>query len=146
MSKIFTKLSSVRQEQQQLLGEQERSFPTAPQTNKAKEAEPTNSTDPTALQTVKRSNDLSGQTVNEPLRSDTRNDQLTATVNPPERSVDRHPKKEQTKRRSFDFYDSQLRQIRKLRAQRELNEDCNVSMSSLMREAVDLLLEKEGLK
>lgn len=50
------------------------------------------------------------------------------------------------KRRAYDLYESQLTGLRRIRATRELSRDSNVSMSELVREAVDLLLEKEGIK
>lgn len=50
------------------------------------------------------------------------------------------------KRRAYDLYESQLSGLRRIRATRELSRDANVSLSELVREAVDLLLEKEGIK
>lgn len=56
------------------------------------------------------------------------------------------PNKSRIKRRAYDLYESQLTGLRRIRATRELSRDSNVSMSELVREAVDLLLEKEGIK
>lgn len=85
-----------------------------------------------AVKKTKRSTDRKGQTTKKVIR--------------PKRSHDRHPKKTPTKRRAFDFTEAQLESVRRIRATRELNENRSVSMSEIMREAVDLLLEKEGLK
>lgn len=54
--------------------------------------------------------------------------------------------KTRIKRRAYDLYESQLSGLRRIRATRELTRDANVSLSELVREAVDLLLEKEGIQ
>lgn len=56
------------------------------------------------------------------------------------------PNTTRTIRRAYDLYTTQLIGLRRVRATRELSRDSNVSFSELVREAVDLLLEKEGIK
>jgi len=56
------------------------------------------------------------------------------------------PNTTRTIRRAYDLYNTQLIGLRRVRATRELSRDSNVSFSELVREAVDLLLEKEGIK
>ena len=56
------------------------------------------------------------------------------------------PNTTRTIRRAYDLYNNQLIGLRRVRATRELSRDSNVSFSEMVREAVDLLLEKEGIK
>ena len=72
--------------------------------------------------------------------------QVYAAVNRTNRSSVQHPNKEQTKRLAYELYVSQIAKLRRLRATRELSRNETVSYSQLVREAVDLLFEKEGLK
>jgi hypothetical protein len=57
-----------------------------------------------------------------------------------------HTKKTRTIRRAYDLYDHQLTGLRRIRATRELTRDEQVSFSELVRDAIDLLLVKEGIK
>jgi len=70
---------------------------------------------------------------------------VTETVERPQRSPVQQPKKKRRKRRAYDFDHRQLENMRRLRATRELQEDRSVSMSELMREAVDYFLKKQGV-
>ena len=49
-------------------------------------------------------------------------------------------------RRAYDLTETQLTGLRRIRATRELSRDAHVSMSELVREAIDLLLGKEGIQ
>lgn len=55
-------------------------------------------------------------------------------------------KNTRTIRRAYDLYETQLTGLRRIRATRELSRDASISFSELVREAVDLLLAKEGIK
>lgn len=79
-------------------------------------------------------------------RSTVRSGQSNEKVTRTQRSSVQHPKKEQTKRRAYDFYPSQLTSLRRIKNTRELSQDRAVSMSEIMREAVDLYLENQELK
>lgn len=84
--------------------------------------------------------------VNRTNRTTVPTGQLYAAVNRTNRSTVQHPKKEQTKRLAYELYVSQITDLRRLRATRELSRNQTVSYSQLVREAVDLLLKQEGLK
>ncbi len=85
-------------------------------------------------------------TVNRTQRSSVQTGQVYDAVNRTQRSNVQQPKKERTKRLAYDLYVSQIAQLRRVRATRELSRNETVSYSQLVREAVDLLFEKEGLK
>ena len=84
--------------------------------------------------------------VNRTNRSTVPTGQVYAAVNRTNRSSVQHPNKEQTKRLAYELYVSQIAKLRRLRATRELSRNETVSYSQLVREAIDLLLEQEGLK
>ena len=56
------------------------------------------------------------------------------------------PKNTRTVRRAYEMYEYQISGLRRIRATRELSRDTNVKVSEIVREAVDMLLEKEGIK
>jgi len=84
--------------------------------------------------------------VNRTQRSSVQTGQVYDAVNRTQRSNVQQPKKERTKRLAYDLYVSQIAQLRRVRATRELSRNETVSYSQLVREAVDLLFEKEGIK
>jgi hypothetical protein len=70
----------------------------------------------------------------------------TVPVDRTNRSAVQQPKKTRTLRRAYDLTETQLTGLRRIRATRELSRDAHVSMSELVREAIDLLLAKEGIQ
>ncbi len=84
--------------------------------------------------------------VNRTQRSSVQTGHVYDAVNRTQRSNVQQPKKERTKRLAYDLYVSQIAQLRRVRATRELSRNETVSYSQLVREAVDLLFEKEGIK
>lgn len=78
-------------------------------------------------------------------RSDVRSGHVYEAVNRTKRSTVQHPNIERTQRRAYDLLESQIISLRRIRATRELSHNQTVSLSQLVREAVDLLLKQEGL-
>ena len=72
--------------------------------------------------------------------------QVYAAVNRADRSTVQHPKNGQTVRLAYQLNESQVTNLRRLRATREVSLNRAVSYSEVVREALDLLFEKEGLK
>ena len=72
--------------------------------------------------------------------------QVYAAVNRADRTTVQHPKNGQTVRLAYQLNESQVTNLRRLRATREVSLNRAVSYSEVVREALDLLFEKEGLK
>ena len=83
--------------------------------------------------------------VNRTNRSSVQSGQVYEAFNRTNRSTVQLPNKERTQRRAYDLLESQIASLRRIRATRELSHNKNVSMSELVREAVELLLKQEGL-
>ena len=60
------------------------------------------------------------------------------------RGVGRPPLERPTKRQSYEIFEDQLMALRRLRSTRELETGEKVSMSGLVREAIDALLAENG--
>ncbi len=73
------------------------------------------------------------------------NGRMTAKITRTKSSSVQDPNNRRTVRRAHDFYETQLSALRRIRATRELVADQRVTMSSIVREAIDLLIAKEGL-
>jgi len=73
-------------------------------------------------------------------------DQVYEAVNRTDRTTVQHPKNGQTVRLAYQLNESQVTNLRRLRATREVSLNRAVSYSEVVREALDLLFEKEGLK
>ena len=72
--------------------------------------------------------------------------QVYAAVTRADRTTVQHPKNGQTVRLAYQLNESQVTNLRRLRATREVSLNRAVSYSEVVREALDLLFEKEGLK
>ncbi len=72
--------------------------------------------------------------------------QVYEAVNRADRTTVQHPKNKQTVRLAYQLNESQVTSLRRLRATREVLLNRAVSYSEVVREALDLLFEKEGLK
>ena len=72
--------------------------------------------------------------------------QVYEAVNRTDRTTVQHPKNKQTVRLAYQLNESQVTSLRRLRATREVLLNRAVSYSEVVREALDLLFEKEGLK
>lgn len=83
--------------------------------------------------------------VNRTQRPSVQTGQVYEAVNRTKRSTVQQPKKERTQRRAYDLFESQITNLFRVRATRELSRNQTVSLSQLVREAVDLLLKQEGL-
>ncbi len=79
-------------------------------------------------------------------RSSVPTGQVYAAVNRADRTTVQHPKNGQTVRLAYQLNESQVTNLRRLRATREVSLNRAVSYSEVVREALDLLFEKEGLK
>ena len=79
-------------------------------------------------------------------RSPVPSGQVYAAVTRADRTTVQHPKNAQTVRLAYQLNESQVTNLRRLRATREVSLNRAVSYSEVVREALDLLFEKEGLK
>jgi hypothetical protein len=84
--------------------------------------------------------------INRANRSTVPTGQVYEAVNRTDRTTVQHPKNKQTVRLAYQLNESQVTSLRRLRATREVLLNRAVSYSEVVREALDLLFEKEGLK
>ena len=84
--------------------------------------------------------------INRTNRTSVPTGQVYEAINRTNRTTVHHPKNGQTVRLAYQLNASQVTNLRRLRATREVSLNRTVSYSEVVREALDLLFEREGLK